>query len=77
MSEVIVDIENATIASLGQSGPEGKIKIVADNGKPFELRLSLNGFTSARDAMASLARQKAKTPPKTDAPAEPAPAVAP
>lgn len=55
-------IDNNSIDSMSHSGPQGAIKIVADNGKPFDLRMSLNGFSGAHDAMAELAKQKAKTP---------------
>jgi len=55
-------LPNDSLNSLSHSGPEAKIKIVADSGKPFDLRFSLNGFTAARDAMAELAKQKAKAP---------------
>ena len=30
-------LDNASIDSLSKSGPDGKIKIVADGGKPFDL----------------------------------------
>ncbi len=47
------------MAALGRSGPEATINIVSDDGKPFALRFSLNGFSGAHDAMATLARAKA------------------
>jgi len=56
-------LPNESINSLSHSGPDAKIKIVADSGKPFDLTFSLNGFTAARDAMAEQAKQKAKAPP--------------
>jgi invasion protein IalB len=55
-------IDDASIGSLSKSGPEGKVKIVADGGKPFDLRFSLNGFTAAHDSMAAQAKEKAKDP---------------
>jgi invasion protein IalB len=66
-------LPNDSIASLSKSGPEAKIKIVADSGKPFDLRFSLNGFTAAHDSMVQQAKDKAKAP-KAAAPAAPAPA---
>ena len=47
------------IDSLVKSGPEASVNIVADDGKTYALRLSLNGFAGAHDAMAALAKQKA------------------
>ena len=47
------------VDSLSKSGPEATVNIVADGGKAFALRFSLNGFAGAHDAMAALARQKA------------------
>ena len=47
------------VDSLSKSGPEATVNIVADGGKSFALRFSLNGFAGAHDAMSALARQKA------------------
>ena len=58
--EMLVD--NASVDSLTKSGPNGRIKVVADGGKTFELRFSLNGFAAAHDSMAALAKEKAKEP---------------
>jgi invasion protein IalB len=63
-------IDNSAIDSLAKSGPEAKIKIVADGGKPFDLRFSLNGFVAAHDSMVTQAKAKAKAP--KPAPAAPA-----
>jgi invasion protein IalB len=52
-------LPNDIIGSLSKSGPDGSINVVADNGKVFSLRFSLNGFSGAHDAMSGLARQKA------------------
>ena len=46
------------INSLTKSGPDGSLNIVADNGKAFALKFSLNGFAGAHDAMTSLAKDK-------------------
>jgi invasion protein IalB len=76
---VEMPIDNAAIANLSKSGPNGKIKVVADNGKSVELNLSLKGFSAAHDSMAEQARAKAKAaPPAPAAGAAPAaPAAAP
>jgi len=55
-------LDNAAVDSLAKSGPNARIKIVADGGKPFDMRFSLNGFAAAHDSMASQAREKAKDP---------------
>jgi invasion protein IalB len=68
-------IDNGSVDSISHSGPNAAVKIVADNGKAFSLRLSLNGFASAHDKMVGLSKQKAKTP--APQPAAPAPAPAP
>jgi invasion protein IalB len=68
-------IDNRSVDSISHSGPNAAVKIVADNGKAFSLRLSLDGFAGAHDKMAALAKQKAKAPPQQPAaPAAPAPA---
>jgi len=60
-------LDNNAIDSLSKSGPEARVKIVGDNGKTFQLRFSLNGFAKAHDAMAALAKQKAKSPDEVKA----------
>ena len=67
LSQDIVD-------SLAKSGPEATVNIVADGGKSFALRFSLNGFAGAHDSMATLARQKATTGAAAGAEASPPPA---
>jgi invasion protein IalB len=52
-------LPNDVIGALSKSGPNGAINVVADNGKQFALRFSLNGFSGAHDAMSNLARTKA------------------
>ena len=49
-----------------------KIKIVADNGKVFEIPFSLNGYSDAHGAMVDLARKKVVERPPTTPPAAPA-----
>jgi invasion protein IalB len=70
---------NDMVTSLSKAGPDASVNIVADDGKPYALKFSLNGFAAAHDAMASLAKEKAKDVPAagTDtaaAAAKPAPA---
>jgi invasion protein IalB len=50
------------IDAMAKSGPQASMNIVADNGRSFALRFSLNGFAGAHDAMSALARQKASAP---------------
>ena len=66
-------IDNSTIDQLSHAGDSAMVKITADDGKNYDLKLSLNGFAAAHDSMAEQARQKAKAPP----PAPAAPAAAP
>jgi invasion protein IalB len=54
---------NDMVASIAKSGPEATVNIVADDGKAFAVKLSLNGFASAHDSMAALAKTKAKDVP--------------
>ncbi len=67
---VAIPLDAASIQALSKSGPEAKVKIVADGGKPFDIRLSLNGFSAAHDTMVELAKQKAKAPPAAAGAAE-------
>ncbi len=73
---VEMPINNASVESIAKSGANAAIKIVADNGKAFNLPLSLDGFSGAHDSMVELAKQKASKPAAGDA-AAPAPAPAP
>jgi invasion protein IalB len=66
--EMLVD--NSTIDQLSHGGDTAMVKITADDGKNYDLKLSLNGFAAAHDSMAELAKQKAKAPPPA-APAAP------
>jgi invasion protein IalB len=60
------------IDSLVKSGPDASLNIVADGGKTYALRLSLNGFAGAHDSMSTLAKQKASSGATGAAPAAPA-----
>ena len=68
--EMLVD--NAMVDQLGHGGDGALVKITADDGKSYDLKLSLNGFSAAHDSMAEQAKQKAKAPPPPAAPAAPA-----
>jgi invasion protein IalB len=62
---------NDMVASIAKAGPEATVNIVADDGKAFAIKMSLNGFASAHDSMAALAKTKAKdTPAAAAAPAK-------
>jgi invasion protein IalB len=54
---------NDMVASLSKAGPDATVNIVADDGKAYALKFSLNGFAAAHDAMASLSKEKAKDVP--------------
>lgn len=58
---------NEMVVSIGKSGPDSSVNIVADDDKPYSIPLHLDGFASAHDAMAQLAKEKVKN---ADAPAE-------
>ena len=62
------------MAGFVKSGPQATVNIVADDGKTYALKFSLNGFSGAHDAMAGLAKQKAvAAPPAGGAPVPAAP----
>ena len=63
--------DNGAVSSLASATGPAKIKIVADNGKVFEIPFSLNGYSDAHGAMVDLARKKVAERPPT-APAAPA-----
>ena len=67
-------IDNSTIDQLSHGGDSAMVKITADDGKKYDLKFSLKGFSAAHDSMAQLAKQKAVTPPpapaNSDAPAK-------
>ena len=64
-------VDNGLVEGLAKSGPDGKVNIVADNGKAFSLKFSLKGFAAAHDDMVAQAKAKAK-PIEKQAPAAPA-----
>lgn len=60
-------MDNSTIDQLSHGGGDAVVKITADNGKNYALKLSMNGFTAAHDSMTEQAKAKAK--PAAAAPA--------
>jgi invasion protein IalB len=62
----------ALIDGFRKASPQGKIKVVGDDDKPYEFNISFNGFAAAHDYMVSQNRAKASSAPAT-APAAPAP----
>lgn len=60
-------IDNSTIDQLNHGGSDALIKVTADDGKNYQLKLSLNGFTAAHDSMTEQAKAKAKAPPAESA----------
>jgi invasion protein IalB len=70
--------DNAAINALATASGPARIKIVADNGKVFEIPFSLKGYGDAHGAMMDLARKKvAEKPPAAPAQAPAAPAASP
>jgi invasion protein IalB len=55
-------IDNSIVTQLSSGGDTAGVKIVSDDGKNYDLKLSLNGFAAAHDSMAEQARAKAKAP---------------
>ena len=51
-------IQSGALDALGASRPEAKLSMVFVDGRSVELPLSLRGFSDARTAMESLAREK-------------------
>jgi invasion protein IalB len=68
--------DNGSINALSSASGPAKIKIVADNGKVFEIPFSLKGYADAHGAMVDLARKKTAERPPATTPA-PAPAATP
>jgi invasion protein IalB len=65
--------DNAAVNALATASGPAKIKIVADNGKVFEIPFSLKGYADAHGAMVDLARKKtAEKPPPAAPPRAPA-----
>lgn len=63
-------IDNSVIDQLNHGGDNALIKLTADDGKNYQLKLSLNGFAAAHDSMAEQAKAKAKSDASTPAPAK-------
>ena len=65
--------DTAAVNALATASGPAKIKIVADNGKVFEIPFSLKGYADAHGAMVDLARKKtAEKPTPATPPAAPA-----
>jgi len=56
-------LDNDVIQQLTRAGDSAMVKIVADDGKKYDLKVPLNGFAAAHDSMSEQARQKAKPVP--------------
>jgi invasion protein IalB len=54
--------DGSMIDQLSHGGDGAVVKITADDGKKYDIKISLNGFSAAHDSMVELARQKAKAP---------------
>ena len=54
-------IDNSVVDQLSHASDPALIKVTADDGKNYELKLSLNGFTAAHDSMSEQAKAKAKS----------------
>jgi len=67
--EMLVD--NSLVDQISRGGDGALVKITADDGKSYDLKISLNGFAAAHDSMAEQAKQKAKAPPPESQPANP------
>ena len=63
-------LDNDVIQQLTRAGDSAMVKIVADDGKKYDLKVPLNGFAAAHDSMSEQARQKAKPLPQAAAPAK-------
>ena len=68
--------DNGAVNALATATGPGKVKVVAEGGKVFEIPFSLKGYVDAHGAMVDLARKKTSGKP-ADAPAPAAPAAAP
>jgi invasion protein IalB len=61
----------ALIDGFKKAGPEGRLKVVGDDDKPYEFPLSFRGFSAAHDYMVEQNRAKARTPSATPGAAAP------
>ena len=57
----VVPVDKNALQTIGKS-TNASVIVTADGGKQFTVPLELDGFTAANDAMADLAKQKAKNP---------------
>ena len=53
-------LDNSTIDQLSHATDNALIRITADDGKNYDLKLSMNGFIAAHDSMTEQAKAKAK-----------------
>ncbi|HEX4118746.1 MAG TPA: invasion associated locus B family protein [Rhizomicrobium sp.] len=53
-------IDNNVVDQLNHGGDNALLKVTADDGKNYQLRISLNGFSAAHDSMEEQAKAKAK-----------------
>ena len=63
-------LDNTVIDQLNHAGDNALLKVTADDGKNYQLKLSLNGFTAAHDSMAEQAKAKTKADGAAPAPAK-------
>jgi invasion protein IalB len=56
-------IDNGVVDQLSHGGDSGMVRITADDGKTYEVKLSLNGFSAAHDSMAEQARARVAREP--------------
>ena len=57
----------ALIDGFRKASPQGKVKVVGDDDKPYEFNISFNGFSAAHDYMVAQNRAKATSAPATSA----------
>lgn len=63
-------LDNSVVDQLNHAGDNALLKVTADDGKNYQLKLSLNGFTAAHDSMTEQAKAKAKPDAAAAAPAK-------
>ena len=56
-----VPVDKNALAAIGKSA-NASVIVAADGGKQFTVPLALDGFSGATDALADLAKQKARNP---------------
>ncbi len=60
---VQMPFDNAAVESISRSGPDAKVRIFADNGKAYDLRFSLKGFTAPTIRWSSRTRPRPRRRP--------------